>query len=238
MERMAVTQPVTYGIDARALGPKLFLTFVHLAALLASAWLLLGGGIEMLAPHLGVPAYSLAPLLARWLLVGCAGIYFLRLLLTVFHLLKRKMSWSEAMIVAVWVSFIHLAFAVAGGTNPRTVWFIVQAGVVLYLAGSWMNTFSEWQRKAWKERPENRGYLYTGGLFRYAMHINYFGDLVLFTGYALVTGRPLALLVPLLMVGGFVFLNIPTLDSYLKRRYGAEFYAYACRTRKLVPFVY
>jgi hypothetical protein len=62
--------------------------------------------------------------------------------------------------------------------------------------GSALNTGAERQRYRWKRRPENAGHLYTGGLFAYARHINYFGDQVLFTGWALITGRLWLFLIP------------------------------------------
>ncbi len=70
------------------------------------------------------------------------------------------------------------------------------------------------------------------------MHINYFGDLVLFTGWALLTARAVLLFIPVVMLWGFVVLNIPALDHYLAERHGETFQMYAARTKKLVPFVY
>ena len=79
---------------------------------------------------------------------------------------------------------------------------------------------------------------YTQGLFRCAMHINYFGDELLFTGYALATGSAWALLVPLVMAAGFAFFNIPQLDKHLSEHYGSDFQVYARHTKKFVPFLY
>ncbi len=70
------------------------------------------------------------------------------------------------------------------------------------------------------------------------MHINYFGDLVLFTGWVLLAARSVLLFVPVLMLCGLVFLNIPVLDQYLAERYGEALQMYAAYTKKLVPFVY
>ncbi|MGH8880780.1 MAG: DUF1295 domain-containing protein, partial [Stackebrandtia sp.] len=89
-----------------------------------------------------------------------------------------------------------------------------------------------------KARPENRGKLYTRGLFRYSMHPNYLGDVTLFTGFALVTGSLWALAIPVIMAAMFIFINIPMLDKYLAERYGSAFDEYAGRTAKLFPFVY
>ena len=110
--------------------------------------------------------------------------------------------------------------------------------VGLYLLGSYLNTASEYQRQRWKERAENRGHLYTQGFFRWAMHISYLGDVLLFSGWALLTHRAWAFLLPLLMLVGFVAVHMPTLDKHLHTKYGAEFEEYRRRTKRLVPFVY
>lgn len=41
----------------------------------------------------------------------------------------------------------------------------------------------------------------------------------------------------MIMLAGFVFANIPVLDSHLHDRYDPAFYEYVARTRKWIPFV-
>jgi protein-S-isoprenylcysteine O-methyltransferase Ste14 len=213
------------------------MTAIHAAAVAGTGWLLLGGGLEVLRGHWET-GWGLASPARRWLLFAAALIYFLRVLLTTFITLKRKIGLGEAVLIAVWVLVIDVLFALLGGVNQRSISLVTAPGVVLYVAGSCLNTASELQRKWWKERPENAGRLFTDGLFRYAVHINYFGDELLFIGYALVTGRAWALLVPLVMLAGFLFFNIPGLDRHLRAHYGDEFEAYARRTRNFVPYIY
>ena len=105
-------------------------------------------------------------------------------------------------------------------------------------SGPILNTGSEYGRHRWKRDPANKGKLYTEGLFRHAMHINYFGDSLLFSGFALLTTSLWALLVPAIMTLGFVFQHVTTLDRYLADRYGAAFETYAGETKKLIPYVY
>ncbi len=226
-----------HGEYDRSLAPRVFLTAVHLAAVALAIWLLVGGGLNVVAAWRGA-AVTLAAPARRWLLAACAGIYFLRVVCTTFYLLKRKMDWKETTVVGVWVAILHLVFAYSGGTRAGELGWGAAAGALLYVAGSVLNSGSELQRKLWKQRPENAGRLYTGGFFRWAMHVNYFGDELLFTGYALATGVVWTLAVPLLMAAGFVFFNIPELDRHLRAHYGAAFDDYARRTRKFVPFVY
>jgi len=94
------------------------------------------------------------------------------------------------------------------------------------------------QRKWWKKKPTSIGHCYTEGLFSYSMHINYFGDILLFSGWSLLTHSLIAFIFLLLMTLMFVFIHIPGLDSYLSQRYGSEFNDYSAKTKKLVPFVY
>jgi protein-S-isoprenylcysteine O-methyltransferase Ste14 len=226
-----------HGEYDRAMAPRLFMTGLHLAAMILAGWLLVGGGLDAVAAWEGT-AWPEAVPARRWLLLACIVVYFLRVNVTTFYLLRRKMGWGEAILIGVWVMGIHMLFSYFGGTNPRQPGSAEAAALALYVVGSYLNTASEWQRKSWRDRPENKGQLYTRGLFRYAMHINYFGDELLFTGYALLTGVAWMLIIPALMLAGFVFFNIPDLDKHLRQHYGAAFEDYARRTRKLVPYIY
>lgn len=111
-------------------------------------------------------------------------------------------------------------------------------GIFLFVAGCILNTGGEILRDKWKKIPANQGKLYTGGFFRYSRHINYFGDLLWVTGYAIVSGNWYSAGIPLFLFCFFAFYNAPKLDEYLKNKYGTEYDAYATSTRMLIPFVY
>jgi protein-S-isoprenylcysteine O-methyltransferase Ste14 len=226
-----------YGPTDPSLPPRIVLAAAHLAGILAVAWLLVGDGILRIARLLGVHWQS-GDFPRRELLVACAVVYFLRLLLTGFVFLKRRVTWAETWTIVPWILAIHVSFALIGGRNPAPLSWRDWVALALYAAGSYLNTGSEWSRHLWKQRPENQGRLYTRGLFRLARHINYFGDLTLFSGYARLAGRIWAGIVPVLMLAGFVFVNIPALDSHLREKYAADFEPYARRTKKLIPYVY
>ena len=110
--------------------------------------------------------------------------------------------------------------------------------LALLLFGSYLNTYSEVQRKWWKKSSANKGHCYTKGLFSASTHINFFGDTVLFMGWCIFTVNFWALGLPLFMAAMFVFFHIPSLDSYLTSRYGKEFIDYAAKTNKFIPYVY
>jgi len=226
-----------YGECDKSLGPKAVLTLLHTVAVCVAAWILFGNGFGVLFHWTGKAAPP-DHALTHALVFACAAIYFARICFGTLHLYKRKFSYGEALGVGFYVVFIHILFAFFGRTNTKPFGWAQFTGIFLYLLGSYLNTGSEYLRYLWKENPGNGGRLYTVGLFRFSRHINYFGDELLFTGYALITGSFWGLIIPALMAFGFVFVNIPMLDGYLKKKYGEQFDAYALRTKKFVPYVY
>jgi len=144
----------------------------------------------------------------------------------------------ETITITALMTFVLYAFASVGGSNKKVLGAVEVIGILLYLSGSYINTHSEYYRHVWKLKEENRGRLYTEGLFSLAMHINYFGDIVLFTGLAMITHSLSMLVIPLIMALNFVFNIIPALDRYLEKKYKNEFKDYSKRTKKLIPLIY
>ncbi len=200
-------------------------------------WLLFGGGLAMAGGWLG-RIWRPGDMVRRACLAAALSIYYIRILFTEFVFLKRGVSWSEVLTIIPWLLCIYLLLAGIGGRNPAALGVSGAIGVVLFVVGSWVNSYAEYARHLWKQRLENHGRLYTEGLFRYARHPNYFGDLISFSGLCLISGTWVTAVIPALMLAGFVFVNVPVLDSYLHERYGVAFDEYADRTWKLIPFVY
>lgn len=200
-------------------------------------WLLFGAGIGTAGKWFGW-SWQAGDAVRRACLVAVLSIYFVRMLFTEFVFLKRGVSWSEVFTIAPWLLCIDILLAVTGGTNRRPLGVTGIVGLTLFAAGSWMNSYSEYARRRWKQRPENQGRLYTQGLFTFTRHPNYLGDLLSFSGICFISGAWITALIPVMMLGGFVFVNIPVLDSHLHGKYGASFDEYAKRTRKLIPFVH
>lgn len=206
-------------------GARAVLTGANLIGAAAAAFLVLG-------------PISVAPPSRAWLVVTLSSVYVLRVLVTTYVTAQRPVTYAEAALVGGWIFVIHatMGFVASHVGGALDAWTVL--GVVLYVFGSWMNTFSELQRRAWKSRPENVGHLYTRGLFRWCRHPNYLGDTVLFTGFAAVTGSSVALIIPAIMAAGFVFAAIPALDHRLKAHYGDEFDRWAATTRRYIPLVW
>ena len=98
-----------------------------------------------------------------------------------------------------------------------------------------MNTWSEYERKLWKNEPGNRGRLFTGGLLRLSRNINYFGDVLLFAGWAIATDAWWNAWVPLAMGLSFHFHHIPDKEAYLSQKYSQDWPLYAGSTKGLIP---
>lgn len=168
----------------------------------------------------------------------CCWFYIFRLFVTVFVFLKRIWGWREVLIVTGLMSLALFYLTKEGGSSFQPIGLLDYFSISLYLFGSWLNSWSEYTRYIWKKDKRNKGRPYTGGLFRYSMHINYFGDVLLFTGFALLTWKFSLLIIPLAMALNFIFNIIPRLDKYLANKYGDRFAVYSSKTKKLIPWVY
>ncbi|MBT3387391.1 MAG: DUF1295 domain-containing protein [Desulfobacula sp.] len=171
-------------------------------------------------------------------LMFCLVFYVSRLIVTVFIFLKRKMAWSEMLFVSTLMSFALFSFVKVGGNSYQPIGVLDYFSILLYLIGSWLNTISEYTRYLWKSHDKNKGHLYTQGLFKYCMHINYFGDILLFIGFAMLTRHLSMVVIPLVMALNFIFFIIPRLDTYLSNKYGKAFKKYAEKTKKFIPGIY
>ncbi len=221
-----------YGTKSSSTAQKLVIVLAEAALIGVSCWVLFGDGLR------GVRAFGADPSELRNVsLFAFELVVFARFFLTLFVFLKRKIPWEETLSIPMAFGLYLLGFPLMARPSSVPFGALEICGIVLFVVGSFLNTFSEYQRHRWKAREENRGKLYTGGLFAISMHINYFGDLLWVSGFACVTHNAYASLVPAFLFAFFYFFNVPKLDAYLKERYGDSFSAYARRTKKLVPFV-
>ena len=202
----------------------------------APVWLMFAGDAIM---NTWLKQYQIdGDLFRRTIIAFFLIVYFMRLQVTVWVFQKRKWTWLETIIITILMSFVLYSFAMVGGNNKQTVGVVDIIGIFLYLSGSYINTHSEYTRYFWKQKAGNKGRLYTKELFSLSMHINYFGDIVLFIGFAIVTHSISMLIIPLVMALNFVFNIIPNLDKYLEKKYKDEFRDYSKKTKKLIPLIY
>ncbi len=226
-----------HGEHRPSIAQKLVMVLARLLTVYIATWLLFGGGIERVSAGLDSARLPGDPMRGL-LLLSFMVFYLLRSTTALFVFIRRRIGWSEALGVAGLLVVVELVFVGVGGIDQRHLGISDYAAVGLYFLGSWLNTEAELERFLFKRDPTNRDRLFTGGLFHYAMHINYLGEVLLFTGFALLTGVAWSLLIPAAMLAGFVFVHIPALDRHLATRYGDDFVAWAQDTHRLIPFIY
>jgi steroid 5-alpha reductase family enzyme len=226
-----------YG-NANSSTPQKMVVMIGQTALLAVAvWLLLFGGLQAVSGALHV-SWNGANTARRWILAISFCVVYVRLTVTVLYLLKRAMGWEEAVSIPFAFMLYYLGFALLAGPVAGRLGFVEYLGAALFIVGSFVNTASELLRARWKRDPANAGKLYTGGLFRYSMHVNYFGDIIWVAGLAMLTGNAWSAIIPVLLFCFFAFYNAPMLDRHLARKYGDSFEAYRKSTKKIIPFIY
>lgn len=217
------------GEESPSIGPKAAIIAWYLLCVAVAVWLTFF--VSRDGDPTGNPNRQAA-------LLACAVIYVARAAHTLFVFVKRAIPWWEAAWGGSLIGVVLFVFLVRGLPAPQPIGPLDAVGVLLFIAGSYLGTASEHSRHVWKARPENKGHLYTQGLFRLSRHINYFGDLLVFGGLGVLTRQPWTVFVPLAMALNFALVIIPAHDAYLEARYGGEFDGYARRTRKLIPLVY
>ena len=163
---------------------------------------------------------------------------YIRMNLTTFHLLKRKINIDEFFGVIIAYATYQIGFVLLGGWNTTGFGMLDYLGILLFIIGSYLNTYSEFQRRRFKKDPNNKGKLYTLGLFQFSRHINYFGDMCWVIGWAIVTHNIWSIFIPILLTLGFIFLFIPELSRYLETNYADEYLDWKKETKKLIPFIY
>lgn len=226
-----------HGEAETSLAPRTTGVVLHAVMLAIAGWILLGGGAETIGSRLGLD-WTAGDVARRAVLFVFGCVLFVRLAFTSFWLLRRRFDWGELAGVTIACAVYQIGFGLLGATQSAAFSVIGTVGIGLFLLGSYLNTWSEVQRKRFKDDPANKGQLFTGGLFRYARHINYFGDLLWVTGWTMVTGNPWSTIVPAILAAGFAFYFIPSLSAHLGKKYGSQYDQWVRTTKKFVPFVY
>lgn len=112
-------------------------------------------------------------------------------------------------------------YSLALGTKKNKLLFIDFFWIFLFIFGSFLNFYPEYNRYKWKLKNKNK--LYSYGLFNYARHINYTGEILSFIGYAGIKGNYYNIWIPFLMGFGMIIWSCTELEWYLNKKYTKEF---------------
>ena len=214
---------------------KVIAVFLQLISLCIVVWMFYFNGYKLLYKIIDLEAVNIGK--RQLFIIFCIVVYLIRSSITLFVFLKRKVSLGEALTIGFFIFFINVVFGIITLTTKEVDW-VTYFGLIIFIVGSFFHNRAEFLRFKWKKNPLHKGKLYTEGLFKYSMHINYFFDTVAFTGFAVITGSYWTFLLPIIMIFGFVKVNIPMLDKYLSEKYPEEFQEYVKKTKKFIPFIY
>ncbi len=221
----------------KSIKQKIVFAGIHFISIVVAFWIIFLNGQNLIAGIFGQATIANSDL-TKIIIFICALVYFVRHIIALFFFIKREVAWGEAIGVGFFIAVFQILFAILAIYNKEKLYTYDWVLLLIYFFGSFLNTFSELRRMIWKKDQANKGKLYTQGLFKYSMHINYFGDTVLFTAFALLTGSFWALSVPILITLGFIFYHIPELDNYLRNKYNEQFTIYENKTKKFIPWLY
>lgn len=212
-------------------------TGFHFLIIIFCFWLLFLNGIDVIAGYFGFPAATGDNSRRNFLLLAM-GLYFFKSVISQYVFMNREYRWSEALTSALWLFIAYTTFVFTAGTIKYSAGRTETTGVILLIIGILISLISEYQRISWLSKPENSGKLYKGGLFRLSRHVNYFGEAIIFTGFAIITKSVWAYTIPVTLIIVFSMVNIPMQDNKLKEKFGSEFDDYASHSKKLIPFLY
>lgn len=224
-----------YNTKDSSVPQKTVLLILQILIIGISYWILFAGGFNKIFSSVNT---SQGNEIRHSILFVFNLIVFARMCVTIFYLVKRRIPWEEAFSIPFAFAIYYIGFTLLGYKSSSDIDLLDIFAIALFIFGSCLNTGSELLRDKFKKNPANKGQLYTSGLFKYSMHINYFGDIIWVTAYALITRNWYAGFIPILLFCFFVFYNIPKLDEYLDSRYKQQFEDYKRTTRKFIPFVY
>jgi steroid 5-alpha reductase family enzyme len=153
------------------------------------------------------------------------------------------LAWT---LQGLWVCFtLAPALVILGQARvPAVSWWTIGGGV-LWLAGFGIEVVADWQKYQFRRDPAHRGQFIRHGLWAVSRHPNYFGEIVLWSGMAvialpLMTGWQYGALLSPVMI--YLLLTrisgIPMLETRADATWGgqADYEAYKRTTPVLVPF--
>ena len=156
--------------------------------------------------------------------------------------LRFFMTWT---LQGLWVLLtIACALAIITSVERRSLGWLAVLGIVIWIAGFAIEVMADQQKSVFKRDPANEGKFISTGLWAWSRHPNYFGEIALWTGIALMA-------IPLLSGWRWVVLispvfvtllltrvsGIPMLEARAQKRWGddEDFQAYTRNTSVLIP---
>ena len=193
-----------------------------------------------------------------WLVAGLIAIWALRLGPFLFMRIREAgedrrfrsikahtptllMTWT---LQGLWVFFTSAcALAAITGVASKPLGIYAAIGTALWVIGFAIEVIADRRKSAFRAKPENQGAFITTGLWAWSRHPNYFGEITLWVGIAVIAfpvlqGTQLFTLIsPLWVVLLLTQISgVRMLEARGKKRWGEdpEYQAYVKRTPSLI----
>lgn len=210
---------------------------------------IVGVALWLAAPH-GLRAQIVAAMVVIWA-VRLGFMLFTRIRRAGEDKRFREIKANPARFLGVWTlqgMWVTLtsacAIAVIALDDGQPLGVIFYVGAAMWAVGFLLEVVADSQKNAFRGKPENRERFITHGLWAWSQHPNYFGEILLWAGIAVIAlpvlggwswaalTSPVFVLMLLVRVSG-----IPTLDRAAKVKWGDDpaYKDYTSRTSKLIP---
>ncbi len=152
------------------------------------------------------------------------------------------LTWT---LQGLWVTFTAAAaLAAITSTNPRALGWPALIGFLVWAFGYFFELIADVQKSAFKADPANEGTFIRTGLWSWSRHPNYFGEIVLWLGVAIVALpvlrgwalmtliSPIWVIIQLTLISG-----VPLLEKKADKKWGGQpdYEAYKANTPVLIP---
>jgi len=155
---------------------------------------------------------------------------------------RLLLTWT---LQGLWVSFTaSAAWAAIATTNRKELGIIAVIGFVIWAIGTIFELLADAQKSEFKAKPENDGKFIQSGLWALSRHPNYFGEIIIWVGVAVVAipvlsgWALLTLISPLWVIAQLTLISgIPMLEKKADKRWGGQedYERYKKNTPILIP---
>lgn len=152
------------------------------------------------------------------------------------------LAWT---LQGLWIAFTAAsALGAISSTNQKPLGWPALIGFVFWVVGFFFELLADTQKSAFKANPENKGKFIQSGLWAWSRHPNYFGEIVIWVGVAIIAlpvlrgWALLTLISPLWVILQLTVISgVPMLEKKADKRWGdqQDYHQYKTSTPILIP---